>query len=56
MNIEKIWNEEEKIREILGAENLLDSIERALGTEKLEDILAYICRAHDIPTELKEKQ
>lgn len=48
--------EEERIREILGVENLLDNLEDAMGTDMLEDLLAYICRCHDIKTTLKEKQ
>lgn len=50
-----IYEEEEKIREILGAEGLLDAIEKALGTYQLEDTLAYIARYHDIKTTLKER-
>lgn len=50
-----IYEEEEKIREILGAEGLLDAIEKALGTYRLEDTLAYIARCHDIKTTLKER-
>lgn len=52
----ELWNEEEKIREILGAEELLDSLEKAIGEDMLEDMLAYICRMNDIETTLKEKQ
>lgn len=53
---QELWNEEEKIREILGAEELLDSLEKAIGEDMLEDMLAYICRMNDIETTLKEKQ
>ena len=53
---QELWNEEEKIREILGAEELLDSLEKAIGEDMLEDMLAYICRMNDIKTTLKEKQ
>lgn len=55
MNAE-LWNEEEKIRELLGAEELLDSLEKAIGEDMLEDMLAYICRMNDIDTTLKEKK
>lgn len=51
-----LYEEEERIREILGVENLLDNLEDAMGTDMLEDLLAYICRCHDIKTTLKEKQ
>lgn len=53
---QELWNEEEKIRDILGAEELLDSLEKAIGEDMLEDMLAYICRMNDIETTLKEKQ
>lgn len=53
---QELWNEEEKIREILGAEELLDSLEKAIGEDMLEDMLAFICRMNDIETTLKEKE
>lgn len=53
---QELWNEEEKIREILGVEELLDSLEKAIGGDMLEDMLAYICRMNDIKTTLKEKK
>ena len=53
---QELWNEEEKIREILGVEELLDSLEMAIGGDMLEDMLAYICRMNDIKTTLKEKR
>jgi hypothetical protein len=53
---QELWNEEEKIRDILGAEELLDSLEKAIGEDMLEDMLAYICRMNDIETTLKEKE
>lgn len=51
---EELWNEEERIRGILGAERLLDNLEMAMGTDMLEDFLAYICRCQDIETPLRE--
>lgn len=53
---QELWEEEEKIREILGVEELLDSLEKAIGKDMLEDMLAYICRMNDIKTTLKEKK
>lgn len=53
---QELWNEEEKIRDILGAEELLDSLEKAIGEDMLEDMLAFICRMNDIETTLKEKE
>lgn len=53
---ENIWGEEEKIRAILGESNLLDALEKAMGTDELEDLLAFIARNHDIKTTLKEKE
>lgn len=51
---EELWREEERIRGRLGVENLLDNLEDAMGTDMLEDLLAYICRCHNIETPLKE--
>ena len=53
---EKLWEEEAKIREMLGTKKLLDNIEKALGNDMLEDILAYIARHYDIKTTLEEKK
>lgn len=52
----EIDREEERIREILGTEELLDSLEDAMGTDMLEDLLAYICRCNGIDTTLEENQ
>ena len=55
MTTEELWEEEQKVRDILGAEELLDNLEKAIGADMLEDMLAYICRCHDIETKCKEK-
>ena len=51
---QELWSEEERIRGRLGVERLLDNLEMAMGTDMLEDLLAYICRCHDIETPLRE--
>ena len=56
MDLERVYEEEQKLRDILGAEELLDNLEKALGTDILEDRLAYIARCYDIETTLKEKK
>ena len=38
----ELWNEEENIRDILGAEELLDSLEKAMGEDMLEDMYKRI--------------
>jgi hypothetical protein len=53
-NYKIVYEEEEKIRRELGAENLLDEIEKVLSTRELEDTLAYIAKQWNIETELKE--
>ena len=55
MNNKKFWEEIERIEEILGKENFLAQLEKAMGQENLENITAYICRMNDINTILKEK-
>ena len=40
-----IW---EKMREILGDEELLEDLFKALGTDKAQENLAYIARCWDI--------
>ena len=51
---QELWREEERIRDRLGVEKLLDNLEMAMGTDMLEDLLAYICRCHYIETPLRE--
>lgn len=56
MSSEELWDEANRIEEILGTEELLFSLKKAMGDDLLEDLLAYICRCHDIKTVLKEKE
>lgn len=42
------WNRYEEMKEILGAEVLLEAIARSLGTYELKDHLKYIARCYDI--------
>lgn len=42
---------EEKLRMVLGAETLLDELEKALTTDELEDNLKYIAKNYDIEIE-----
>ena len=51
---EELWGEEERIRGILGRDRLLYNLEKAMGTDMLEDLLAYVCRCQDIKTPLRE--
>lgn len=55
MNSEELWEEVGRIEEILGTEEFLYSLEKAMGDDMLEDLTAYICRMNDIETKCKEK-
>ena len=44
---ENVWDLYEEMKEAFGAEELLESIARALGTYELGQNLAYICRMND---------
>lgn len=55
MTTAEFWEEIERIENILGKEQFLDELEKAMGRDRLEDLTAYICRANDIETELVER-
>ena len=55
MTTAEFWEEIERIETILGKEQFLDELEKAMGTDELENLTAYICRANDIETELVER-
>lgn len=44
-------NLEEKLREELGAETLLNELEKALSSDELQDNLEYIAKMYDIDYE-----
>ena len=48
---DNIWDLYEEMKEAFGAEELLESIVRAMGTYDLGDILAYICRMNDFDSQ-----
>lgn len=56
MTTAEFWEEIERIETILGREEFLDELEKALGTDELEDLTAYICRVNDIETKLVERK
>lgn len=56
MRTEDLWEECNRVEEILGAEEYLYSLQKAMGNDLLEDLTAYICRTNDIETTLKEKE
>lgn len=47
VSYDNIWNLYEDMKEYFGAEELLESIVRAMGTYDLGDTLTYICRMND---------
>lgn len=44
----EIWNIFEDMKEIMGAENLLDELARALSTDELEENLRWVDKNHDL--------
>lgn len=44
-------NLEEKLREELGAETLLNELEKALSSDELQDNLEYIAKMYDVDYE-----
>lgn len=46
--VDKVWDVYDELVEIMGAEGLLLSLAKAMGTEELADNLAYICRMNDL--------
>lgn len=55
MTTEELWEEVERVEQRLGKEEFLYSLEKAMGSDMLEDLTAYICRMNDIATKCKEK-
>lgn len=55
MTSKELWEEVERVENILGKEEFLDSLEKAMGTDMLEDLTAYICRMNDIETKCEEE-
>lgn len=49
---DRVWDLYEEMLEAFGAENLLESLVKALGTYELADNLAYICRMNDFDSEI----
>ena len=48
---ENVWDLYEEMKEAFGAEELLESLARALGTYELGENLAYICRMNDFDSQ-----
>lgn len=55
MSSEELWEEVSRVEEILGTEEFLHSLKKAMGDDMLEDLTAYICRMYDIDTKCEEK-
>lgn len=55
MNSNELWEEVNRVEEILGGEEFLHSLKKAMGDDMLEDLTAYICRMNDIDTKCEEK-
>lgn len=50
----KEYERYEQIKEVLGADGLLEEIINALPNDTVLDTLEYIARMHDIPKETEE--
>lgn len=55
MTSDEMWDECNRVEQELGTETYLHALKKAMGDDLLEDLTAYICRMHDIPTTLREK-
>lgn len=55
MNSEELWEEVQRVEEILGEAEFLHSLKKAMGDDLLEDLTAYICRMNDIETTCEER-
>ena len=56
MTSEELWEEVGRVEDILGKEEFLHSLKKAMGDDLLEDLTAYICRMNDIKTTCKERE
>lgn len=48
MDKSELYAKSEKMQELLGAEELLNSLEMALDSDTLQEMLEYIDRCHDL--------
>jgi hypothetical protein len=46
--MKKTWEKFEEIKELMGADSLLDEICRGLSKDELHDALEYVDRMHDL--------
>jgi hypothetical protein len=50
---QKLWKAIDKLKEILGAEELVDQICQAMSDDDLKDTLEFIIRMNDLKSEIK---
>ena len=55
MSNDELWEEIDRIENIIGTKVFLLSLEKALSIDQLENLTSYICRMFDIETKCKEK-
>lgn len=55
MTSKELWEEVKRVEDILGKEEFLHSLKKAMGDDLLEDLTAYICRMNDIETTCEER-
>lgn len=55
MTATELWEEVEQVENTLGKEEFLEELKRAMDTDELEDLTAFICRMHGIETKCRER-
>ena len=55
MDNDELWEEIDRVENIIGTKVFLLSLEKALPIDQLENLTSYICRMFDIETKCKEK-
>ena len=53
MDNDELWEEIDRIENIIGTKVFLLSLEKALPIDQLENLTSYICRMFDIETKCK---
>ena len=49
----KLWNAIDKLKDIMGADDLVEALCRAMSDDELRENLKYIIRMHDLADEVK---
>ena len=55
MNRDNLWNDFMEIKDMLGCEELLSAILRAMSTKEMEEMLKFLKSEYDIETSFHEE-